>query len=337
MKTVALILAGITAIAALGALYSYSSTSVGSMKEIHDRFLIFKSSNSIAYDSPIEHEYRFKVFSANLKLIEEANSDSKNTFTVAVNKFADKTYEELSALYLTNLPSVSEGKCTVQKVSKDAVKETNVDWTTLGKVQAVKNQGQCGSCWAFSAVAAIESAIAIKTGSLPNISEQELVDCSRNYGNQGCDGGLMNWGFDYVIDHHINNASDYPYKASDQKCKTDTIGEGKNAITSCVKATPTIDGLVEAITVQPTSVAFHVTQLFFFYHGGIYNPWFCMGQPNHGVLAVGFSTTDKTPFFKVKNSWGASWGEQGFFRIAFGKGQGTCKIAGNGSNYYPVV
>lgn len=93
----------------------------------------------------------------------------------------------------------------------------------------------CGSCWAFSAAGALESAMAIKNNSkVPNLSEQELVDCSREYGNQGCNGGLMGLGYDYVMDHHLNTEEKYPYTGRDGKCKTDEIGEGQVSITGCV-------------------------------------------------------------------------------------------------------
>ena len=336
MKTIALILGGITALALLATLYSSASPNVSALNAAQVQFQEFKQRHGRTYASLSEQMYRFQVFQDNLRVIAEINNDPRNTYTAAVNQFADMTFEEFSAYYLTTMLLVTEGKCTDHPSFSANIPET-LNWNDAGKVQKPKNQANCGSCWAFSAIGAVESALAIKTGVLPNLSEQELVDCSKPYGNGGCNGGLMNSAFDYILDHKIHSEQDYPYTGRNQNCKTDTIGEGNYAISGCVKAKPTIDGLVEAIAVQPVSVAFHVSNGFMLYHGGVYNPWFCVGQPNHGVLAVGYNKNDKTPFYIVKNSWGASWGENGFFRIAMGKGDGTCKIAGNGFNFYPLA
>jgi C1A family cysteine protease len=336
MKTIALILGGITAITLLATMYSYAAPDLTALSSAQAQFQEFKQRHGRIYSSLSEQLYRFQVFQSNLRVIDEVNADSRNTYTAAVNQFADMTFEEFSTFYLTIMPTVSAGKCTDHPSGNVRVPDT-WNWNDSGKVQKPKNQANCGSCWAFSAIGAVESALAIKTGQLPNLSEQELVDCSKSYGNEGCNGGLMNFAFDYILDHKIHSEQEYPYAGRNQQCKADSLGEGSYSISGCVKATATIDGLVEAIAVQPVSVAFHVTNTFMFYHGGIYNPWFCTGQPNHGVLAVGFNKTDKTPFYIVKNSWGASWGESGYFRIAMGKGEGTCKIAGNGFNYYPLA
>jgi len=331
-----LILGGITAVVLLTTLYSSVSPDLSALSSAQVQFQEFKQRHGRKYSSLSEQLYRFQVFQESLRVIAEVNADPRNTYTAAVNQFADMTFEEFSAYYLTKMPSVTEGKCTDHPSPSLHIPDT-VNWYETGKVQEPKNQANCGSCWAFSAIGAVESALAIKTGQLPNLSEQELVDCSKQYGNNGCNGGLMNLAFDYILDHKIHNSQDYPYAGRDQHCKTDAIGEGSYSISGCVKANATIDGLIEAIAVQPVSVAFHVTNGFMFYHGGVYNPWFCIGEPNHGVLAVGYNKTDKVPFYIVKNSWGGHWGENGFFRIAMGKDKGTCKIAGNGYNYYPLA
>jgi cathepsin H len=336
MKTLVLILGGITALALLATLYSSPKSDASAISSDHAKFQEFKQRHSRLYSSLNEQLYRFQVFQANLRVIDEINADPRNTYSAAVNQFADMTFEEFSAYYLTNMPTVSEGKCTDHPSLGDHIPDS-VNWYEVGKVQEPKNQATCGSCWAFSANGAVESALAIKNGKLLNLSEQELVDCSKPYGNNGCNGGLMNLAFDYILDHKIHNDQEYPYAGREQHCKTDDLGEGSYSIRGCVKANPTIDGLVEAIAIQPVSVAFHVTSAFMFYYKGIYNPWFCIGEPNHGVLAVGYNRTNRIPFYYVKNSWGGSWGENGFFRIAMGKDKGTCKIAGNGYNYYPLA
>ena len=148
----------------------------------------------------------------------------------------------------------------------------------------------------------------------------------------------MSWAFDYVLDHHLNDKEKYPYTGHSKPCQTQSIGEGKVSLSGCTQVGSTTTDLTAAIRKQPVSVAFYVNFTFQFYHGGVFNPWFCHGNPNHGVLAVGFDLTGNQPFYKVKNSWGTFWGEKGYFRIAIGKDpKGTCNIAGHHWNYYPNV
>ena len=336
MKTSALILGAISAAALLAVLYSSESQDLMHLREAETQFQEFKLRFNRSYTSLSEQMYRFNVFQNSLRIISEINSNPRNTFTAAVNQFADLSFEEFSSYYLAKMPAFDNGKCSNQTAAHTDIPD-NFNWSDQGKVQKPTDQAFCGSCWAFSAAGAIESAHAIKTGELPSLSVQELVDCSKIYGNQGCSGGLMNLAFDYVIDRQLHTTEEYPYAGYDQKCMTDSKGEGKYTISCCVKVGTSIEELTEAIAIQPVSVAFHVTSAFMYYHSGIYNPWLCVGEVNHGVLAVGYSKTDKTPYFIVKNSWGETWGEKGFFKIAMGKGDGTCKIVGSGFNYYPLI
>jgi C1A family cysteine protease len=130
----------------------------------------------------------------------------------------DLTNAEFKATYLGLLPKKTASVFGTHKHSGKAP-AASVDWRTKGDVQKVKDQGQCGSCWAFSTVGSLESADAIQKGTLGDFSEQQLVDCSTSYGNMGCNGGLMDYAFQYVIDNGITTESAYPYKAVDQKCK----------------------------------------------------------------------------------------------------------------------
>lgn len=331
-----IVVGAVLAVTLLSLYFSSSKSSPSFDSATLSKFKEFRRTHNKSYSSLEEHQYRLGVFSRNLKMIEDHNRQPGMSFTVGINLFADMTYEEFSAKFLSPMKD-DPSKC--EKASSVSTgDEKSVDWTKAGMVQRVKNQAQCGSCWAFSAVGALESAYALKNGELPDLSEQELVDCSKDYGNLGCNGGLMNFAYDYVQDNGLNTEKDYPYKGVDGKCQTPTIGKGTFGISSCVRAEPSTDGLIDAARKQPVAVAFHVSQLFMFYMGGVYDPWVCFGQPNHGVLVTGFDLEASKPFFRVKNSWAASWGEKGYFRIAIGKKkEGVCKIAGNGSNYYPVV
>lgn len=264
------------------------------------------------------------------------------SYTLAVNKFADLSYEEFQSKYLMNnfneLKKLREDNCDEPDMAASKGRdESAIDWASEGKVQRVKNQGQCGSCWAFSTVGSLESAYAIRGEELPDLSEQELVDCSTSFGNAGCNGGLMSLGYKYIIQNGIHTQSEYPYRGTDQTCKSESLKDSEHTASQCVMIPANTDGLTAGLRVQPVSVAFYVNLTFQFYGSGIFDPWMCNGQPNHGVLAVGFDLTNAKPFYKVKNSWGGSWGENGYFRIKIGSDKGTCDIAGSGSNVYPVL
>ena len=153
----------------------------------------------------------------------------------------------------------------------------------------------------------------------------------------GCNGGLMNLGFKYIIAHGIHTQDQYKYKGVDQTCKASSLPAPEYSAKACVLVDATTDALTEALRVQPVSVAFFVNITFQFYSGGVFDPWFCNGEPNHGVLAVGFDLGASKPYYKVKNSWGGSWGESGYFKIKIGSGKGTCDMAGSGASVYPQI
>ncbi len=192
----------------------------------------------------------------------------------------------------------------------------DVDWTSQGAVTAIKNQGQCGSCWAFSTTGALEGLSKIGYGSLQSFSEQQLVDCSGSYGNQACNGGLMDNAFKYVKDHGIVHEDEYPYKAVKQTCSKNGGPfkiSGFTDIKNC-------NDLANALTGRPISVAVDATN-WSTYKTGIFNN--CATKLNHGVLLTGVTGGA----WRVKNSWGTSWGEQGFIRLTAGNTCGICNVA----------
>jgi len=193
---------------------------------------------------------------------------------------------------------------------------TSVDWTAKGVVTPVKNQGSCGSCWAFSTTGSVESNSAIKTGSLISLSEQELVDCSGSYGNDGCDGGLMDYAFEYVkANGGLCTETDYAYTGVDGTCKSSGCTH-YNPITGYTDVTQDSETSLEtAVTNGPVSVAIEADQYAFqFYSSGVLTGT-CGTSLDHGVLAVGYGTTNGQDYWKVKNSWGTSWGEAGYVLI----------------------
>lgn len=304
------------------------------------KFAVFRNEFGKSYSSPQELEYRLGVFLANLALIDAHNADKTSSYTLELNEFGDLTFDEFAAKYL-GVASDFEGAARCEKTGDNYFAfndEQEVDWVKAGMVHPVKNQAACGSCWAFSSTGALESALAIFKGQKElDISEQELVDCSRSYGNGGCNGGLMHFAFDYILDKGINNSKDYPYTARDGQCKGNLSGKGPHHLKGCRQIKKGVDNIVPALRQQPVSVAFYVQNDFRFYKNGVYDPKGCTSHPNHAVLGVGFKLDAEKPYFQIKNSWGTGWGDQGFFKMSIGKGSGTCQIGGHEWNYFPVV
>lgn len=280
-----------------------------------------------SYGTKEEFEFRSNVFRNTLMALSKENSKNDNTFTVGVNKFADWTPAEFKRI-LSYKPIRSNRNASQAHLEQASIPDS-VDWRAQGKVNPVKDQGQCGSCWAFSAVGAMEGAWAIKSGNLLSLSEQQLVDCAGGqYGNMGCDGGDMGAAFDYAKDNGMELESDYPYTALDGTCAWKK---------SLVQATPTgkvqvaqnnANALKAAIAVGPVSVAIEAdTFVFQFYSGGILNSKACGTNLDHGVVAVGYGTdASGKQYYIVRNSWGSSWGLKGYINIAVVDGAGICGI-----------
>jgi len=289
------------------------------------------------YNGVSEFHGAYSTFKANLQKI-NAHNARKSSYTLAVNQFADMTYEQFAKTRLGYKPTAAARVGEAHTVSTVAPAAA-VDWRQKGLVGPVKDQGQCGSCWSFSAIASLEGAHAKAAGTYLSLSEQQLVDCSTDFGNMGCNGGLMDQAFQYLINATKGDDTEtaYPYKGVDGTCAYQPAAVGAT-IKSFVDITPNDENaLLDAVsTVGPVSIAIQAADDFMFYSSGVYDSTDCSSSPstlNHGVAIVGYGVDGAAPFWIVRNSWGASWGEAGYIRMALGKNM--CGLADVAS--YPVV
>jgi len=252
-----------------------------------------------------------------------------------MNEFGDMTFEEFHSKY-TGFLGLRHRFARSQNVANLSVTAASVDWTTKGAVTPVKNQGQCGSCWAFSTTGSSEGAWFISKGQLISLSEQQLMDCSKDEGNNSCEGGLMDYAFEYMISNGgLCTEASYPYQAVDRN----SCNSCSNvvSISSYTDVQQSEAALMAAVTQQPVSVAIEADQeAFQFYSSGVLTGS-CGTNLDHGVLAVGYGTLSGTDYWKVKNSWGGDWGMSGYVLIQRGKAQqgGQCGILLASS--YPTI
>ena len=291
---------------------------------------------------PTERDYRESVYYANVAKI-DAHNEGNFSWTMDVNQFADLTADEFKAQVVSGSFRRGEQRNAtvgVRGLWSRADLPASVNWTAAGAVTPVKDQAQCGSCWAFSTTGSVESAWFLAKGTLPSVSEQQLVDCSTAEGNQGCNGGLMDYAFEYIIKNKgITTEAAYPYTATGPNTCV-AAGKPIAATLSGYKDVPVNSetALETAIAQQPVSVAVEADQsVFQFYSGGVMDSA-CGTQLDHGVLAVGYGTLGGKEYYLVKNSWGASWGANGY--ILLGRGakfnpSGQCGLQMAAS--YPVV
>jgi len=286
---------------------------------------------------------RRSIYNANVAAIQKHNAEAAaglHTWTMGVNKFTDMSADEFKMAVASGFRASQHRYRNVDnslKLTNKSALPDSVDWTTQGAVTPIKDQGQCGSCWAFSTTGSVEGAVFLKSGKLTSLSEQQLMDCSGAEGNQSCNGGLMDDAFQYIIKNKgLGSEASYPYTAKDGSCKS---VPSVSTITGFTDVPANNDvALMTAIVAQPVSVAIEADQAVFqSYKSGVMTGK-CGTNLDHGVLAVGYGTAGNQDYYLVKNSWGTSWGMSGYIQMGRGTAfapNGQCGILMMAS--YPVA
>ncbi|XP_055853688.1 cathepsin L-like isoform X2 [Episyrphus balteatus] len=331
-----------------------AAASVGALDiSIEEEWNMFKHTYGKNYTNETEENFRMKIFLDNKDKIEKHNLKHTKglvSFTLGLNKYADLMYDEFYTLvngynlslemnqYMEMMPEegidyVSLSNTTLPK---------SVNWTELGAVTPVKEQGYCGSCWAFSAIGALEGQHFLHNGILTSLSVQNVMDCSKNYGNTGCTGGFTRQAYRYIkYNSGINTEEVYPYKGVDgttcnfDKSKIEATDRGYVNLPQGDEAI-----MMEAVaTVGPLAVVIDVNrESLQFYKNGVFNEPEChsgVEYGRHAVLCVGYGSEENgAEYWLVKNSWGSTWGDGGFIKMSRNK-DNQCGIANDVS--YPLV
>jgi len=282
----------------------------------------FKVKHGKTYLSVTHHDERKSVFADNLARIESHNAEhaaGKKSFWLGVNQFADLTNKEFVEQYTGYMHLEGMDVADLSEVKPAAT----IDWRDQNAVTPVKDQGQCGSCWSFSATGTIEGAHAIATGNLVSVSEQQLMDCDTN--NNACNGGNPYLALMYVLlNGGIDTEASYPYETKKSYCRASSGTKGATITGAHRVRSGSESDLEAAVSTVPTSVAIDASHYSFqLYSGGVYDEPACSSSAlDHGVLAVGYSYD----YWIVKNSWGAGWGESGYIKMSKDK-QNQCGIA----------
>merc|ERR1719330_1222090 len=313
---------------------------------MNKRWEAWKAEFEKQYNSLDEEKVRFQIFETNVAFIDETNSQPSMTYELGLNQFTDLTREEFLANHTGfKRPENPFGAATYlgrHVSSEDEMLVDSVDWRDKGAVTPVKDQGTCGSCWAFSTIGSLEGAHQIATGKLLSLSEQQLGSCAMfKYGNMGCMGGQMDNGFKYARVSAMCTEESYPYRGwlgelAGCKASQCSTGIAKGGVTGYKDVNPDSEkDLMSAVSQQPVSVAVDAAK-FQTYKSGVLNGN-CGTSLDHGVLVVGYGTDPAAgDYWLVKNSWNARWGEKGYIRVGRGKGgKGECGILAQPS--YPVV
>jgi len=305
---------------------------------LNTKFDAWKRQFGKEYDT-VEAEMAAEMaFEYNDAIILKTNAQNLS-FTLGHNEFSGFTWEEFQRAHMSELFLNRPPKNVERMHFKEGGYQLadSVDWVAKGAVTPIKNQGRCGSCWAFSTTGSVEGAYQIASGKLVSLSEEDLVQCDHN-GDQGCQGGLMDNAFEFINKNGgIATEESYPYTSgsgvtgSCNSAKATNKAVTVSAFTDVPKGDE--DALKSAVAKQPVSVAIEADKsVFQLYKSGVLDSSSCGKKLDHGVLVVGYGTENGKDYWKVKNSWGATWGENGFIKMVRNKDQ--CGISQSAS--YPT-
>jgi len=323
-------------------------SAVSFFEVVAEEWETWKTFHGKNYSGVTEEKFRFKIFMENKARIarhnQRAHSGEKSYF-LKMNHYGDLLHHEFTGAMngydfaAKKLLRAQPDNDRVTWIAPENIElPAQVDWRTKGAVTPVKNQGQCGSCWAFSTTGSLEGQHFRKTGKLLSLSEQNLVDCSHHWGNNGCNGGLMDNAFRYIkANGGVDTEVSYPYTADENPChfKRSDVGETDKGFVDVPAGSER--ALKKAVaTVGPVSVAIDASHTSFqFYSHGVYDEPECDPEGlDHGVLVVGYGSEDGQDYWLVKNSWSEHWGDSGYIRMARNKNN-QCGIASCAS--YPLV
>jgi C1A family cysteine protease len=292
---------------------------------LQDLFDTWKIQNNKQYSSAEEEAERFAIFSMNYAVVQEWNA-AGNSAVLGLNLFADLTNQEFGAMYTGSQPA-PEDVVQANIVAFDNVDTvpTSWDWVTEGAVTPIKNQEQCGSCWAFATVATTEGQYKLNGNTLTSFSEQQIVDCDTTC--DGCNGGWPYLAMAYVAKTGLETETEYPYTGVGGKCNYNAKEATNTTVTGAAFVTPkSATDLFAGVYQQPVAIIVEANQnVFQLYTSGIITTG-CGVALDHAITAVGYTPT----YFIVKNSWGTTWGQQGYLWIStstdYNDGLGACGI-----------
>ena len=286
-----------------------------------------------SYITKSEYNVRLNNFRGAYNYIQQ-HDPKKEGYEVGLNQFADWSQEELNKMLALKVPTedVDEQNQPTEETPENNTllgAPTSIDWRQQGAVTAVRNQGSCAGCYGFATTATMEGAYKIKTGQLKVFSPQQIIDCTGGwFRNAGCQGGYMTNAYNYLRSYKMMQDSSYPYISQVSSCKYNAAAGVVNTV-GYGEAKYNYDALLNAVAKQPVAVGVTASAYsFLYYRGGIITSN-CGGYLNHAVTIVGYGQEGSTPYWIVKNSWGANWGEQGYVRILRqpgNNGGGMCGI-----------
>ncbi|ELR24500.1 cathepsin L 2 precursor, putative [Acanthamoeba castellanii str. Neff] len=298
---------------------------------IRRKFLDWMTTHNKSYVNP-ELAHRWNVWRENYRFIEEHNRQNR-TYSLGMNQFGDLTFDDYKALYTVTMPPFNASNYDVHNATSSGLARRNVDWRNQNCVQRVKNQGSCESNYAFAAIGALETAYCLKhDGYLADMSEQHLVDC----GGRGCSGGWMHDMFAYLQrSGGTTFQSEYPYTGRVGTCQAQSKRKVAQVESHKMIRRGDENDLMQALsTVGTIAIAYNAgTQAHAYYRSGVLDVPGCGNTPTHAVLLVGYGNEGGKDYWLLKNSWGTSWGEAGYFKLV--RGKNMCGIADWAS--YPVV